>query len=124
MKVSVALLCVAVFIFCSVVGIGAEELVGAMAPEISAQTWFNTEDLTLTKLRGGVVVVDFWAIWCGPCVRAIPHIRELSEKFDSITFISLTNERNETSNIESFVVEHDMDYPIGTGSRSFSDYGV
>lgn len=57
------------------------ELVGKPAPELSF-IWSSQEGLTrLSALRGKVVVLDFWATWCGPCVATFPQIRELAEHY-------------------------------------------
>ena len=41
------------------------------------------QPVDLAKLRGGVVYVDFWASWCGPCKRSFPWMNELSRKYAS-----------------------------------------
>ncbi len=46
------------------------------------------------SLRGKVVVVEFWATWCGPCVRSIPGMNKLeaAHKNDPIVFVNVTDE--------------------------------
>lgn len=56
------------------------QLVGKPAPEFSGQG-LDGQPLSLSSLRGRVVLVDFWATWCGPCVNAIPHVQKLSETY-------------------------------------------
>jgi thiol-disulfide isomerase/thioredoxin len=54
-----------------------ESLPGQPAPEIKF-TWSSRDDLkTLSALKGKVVILDFWATWCGPCVASFPDMREL-----------------------------------------------
>jgi len=54
-------------------------------------------ELTWDKLKGNVVVLEFWATWCGPCVKAIPHMNDLVAQFTNrpVVFISVTSENED-----------------------------
>lgn len=56
-------------------------LIGKDAAPLVAEAWVNGEPLTDADLKGKVVLLDFWAIWCGPCIATFPHLREWNEQY-------------------------------------------
>ena len=59
--------------------------IGKPAPEIAGID-LDGKPMALSEYRGKVVVVSFWATWCSPCMKLIPHERELAEKFAGESF--------------------------------------
>ncbi|MEL7237484.1 MAG: redoxin family protein [Planctomycetota bacterium] len=81
--------------------------IGDAVPPLEIETLLNAPDgATATfdgDLAGKVVVLEFWATWCGPCVASVPHLNELTEALadEDVVFISVTNE--EQAKVEDFL---------------------
>jgi thiol-disulfide isomerase/thioredoxin len=99
--------------------------VGQPAPEISAKEWINRKaPLTLASLRGKVVLLEFWATWCGPCVQGIPHLNELQRKYPGKSFQLLTFVEEGHQTMDKFLKRIPVEYPIGLESTTLEDYGI
>ena len=60
-----------------------------MAPPF-ALTTIDGRHISMDGLAGKVVLIDFWATWCGPCREALPHVREIAQKFQGQPFVVLS----------------------------------
>ncbi len=99
--------------------------IGSVPPEVFATSWLNTDEpQTLAKLRGQVVMVEFWGTWCGPCVAGIPDLNKLHEEFGDEGFKLLSFTDQSKAGIAGFMRTTPMHYTMGTGSELDADYGV
>lgn len=90
---------------------GANAQVGSPAPQISLTT-LSGKTLTNADLKGKVVLLDFWATWCKPCVMAIPELKALSEEMagEPFVLVSLSADKKK-STLEKFAKKNGMTWP-------------
>jgi thiol-disulfide isomerase/thioredoxin len=60
-----------------------------MAPPFSLTT-LDGRRISMDGFAGKVVLIDFWATWCGPCREALPHIRQIAKKFEGQPFVVIS----------------------------------
>lgn len=88
-------------------------LEGKPAPEIVTQAWIG-DPTTIAANRGKVIVVDFWATWCGPCMNAIPENVELVKKSAGkpLAFIGIHDFNSGWNNAPQAVKSKGINYPV------------
>ncbi len=105
---------------------------GMLAPGTDAPDWSLPneagEPVSLKSLRGQVVIVDFWASWCGPCKMAMPHLQSLHDKYkDKPVKVFSVNcrERGGDAAARSFLKQKKFTYPqLFKGDAAANDYLV
>ncbi len=101
---------------------GAQEdraLVGRVAPELSGGEWINAKPLTLSKLRGKPVLLEFWTYGCINCLHTIPTVNEWARIFgNKLVIIGVHtpefDHEKVLSNVRSNVKKLNITYPVVT----------
>lgn len=105
--------------------------VGDPAAPLKIAEWVKGNAVDLAAVKGKqVVVVEFWATWCGPCRTSIPHLTEMQKKFKDVIFIGVSNE--EAGDVKPFVKKmgEKMDYTVAvdedgkTSAGYMEAYGI
>jgi len=91
----------------------------APAPDFSWNDG-NGNTVHLTDLKGKVVLLDFWATWCGPCKMTIPHIEAIYEKYKDkdVVVLGINLDTGDMENVKSFIDQYGMKYLVITDPKS------
>ena len=119
-------------------------LIGTTAPPLEAKYWLNSPALNVNRLKGKILIIDFFAPWCGPCRAVIPHLVKLHDKYkakdiiiigytrlygtyrDDIRKVENVSPDEEVKLIDEFLKRFKIKYPVAvaTDKTVFETYGV
>jgi thiol-disulfide isomerase/thioredoxin len=87
------------------------------APDFALAS-LDGKTVRLSELAGQVVLIDFWATWCGPCRMSIPHLIELQEKYAErrFTVVGISLDRTGTDGVAAFAKNVGISYPVVMGT--------
>lgn len=97
-----------------------ESLVGKPAPEIALKT-YDGKTVMLSSLKGKVVLLDFWASWCPPCIAALPRLDKLAADkalADKGLVVWAVNMGDDAADIKPFVDKFGLKLPIPMDSEN------
>ena len=120
------------------------DLIGKPAPALMAETWLNSKEFKLSDQQGKVLVIDFWAPWCGPCRTVIPALVEIYKQnvdnglvvlgytrlygrySDEMQRLPEVEPKDEIRLTSEFLKRFDMTYPvaIANGKEGFETYHI
>jgi Peroxiredoxin len=95
------------------------------APDFSLKT-STGQSIVLSKLKGKIVVVNFWATWCGPCRAEIPGFMEVYEKYKSkgLEIVGVSLDQGGWEDVKPFAQKFNISYPVVLGNQRIAEqYG-
>ncbi|GAC1673271.1 MAG: redoxin domain-containing protein [Candidatus Acidiferrum sp.] len=111
--------------------LSAEKSIGSPAPELALKD-LNGKDVSLSQFKGQVVLVNFWATWCGPCREEIPGLIALQQKYGAkgFTVLGIAMDEEGKKAVAPYVANERFDvhgqklpmsYPIVLGNDEAAD---
>ena len=92
---------------------------GQPPPALALKSWIG-EEQDLSKLKGKVVVVDFWATWCGPCMKAVPHNVTMfkAHKDEGLMIIGVHDSKRGFDKMPAVAKDKGINYPLAVDAGS------
>ena len=99
---------------------------GQPAPPLKVTTT-SGQQVTLANYKGHVLVLDFFATWCGPCKEALPHLLDLNRTYgkQGLQILGLSVDDSGEKGVRDFVAARQLNYPVALADDDLQgEYGL
>ncbi len=97
-----------------------------IAPDFTLLT-HDGKEVKLSDYKGKVILLDFWATWCPPCVKSVPDLIAIHSEFEGeavVIGVSLDKETNSDKDVAPFIEKFGINYPVVMGDKAIANaYG-
>jgi len=97
-----------------------ESLLGCKAPDFTVKT-IKGEPISLAKLRGKVVVINFWFTSCAPCIAEMPALNRLVEEFKSRDVVFVALARDDAGELASFLMKRTFNFNVVASANEIAE---
>ena len=99
-------------------GVAESATISGPAPNFTLKS-LSGKNIKLSELTGNVVLINFWASWCGPCRQEMPLLNAIHNKYKPLGFTVLgVNVEEQVANAKSFISERPVGFPILLDSKN------
>jgi thiol-disulfide isomerase/thioredoxin len=100
------------------------------ATALPAPAWklkdLDGREISSDQFKGRIVVIDFWATWCAPCIDKIPHYNALQKKYgpQGLAIVGISLDRRAPAQVKEFAEKHGINYTVVLGGQAVAeDFG-
>jgi thiol-disulfide isomerase/thioredoxin/tetratricopeptide (TPR) repeat protein len=89
--------------------------------------WLDGGRIGADELKGRIVVINFWGVWCGPCVAEAPQIQQLHEKYrddPDVVFLTINAFDPDLDKVRTWMADNKYDWPVLVNDNFVTRYGV
>lgn len=120
---TVLVLFISAAMYFSVTDTQAVQQMGKKAPDFSLKD-LNGKVVKLSDFKNKIVIIDFWATWCGPCRKGIPDLVSLQKTYGKDVVILGITVDDDLAEVPPFAQKYNINYPILYADRKvIKDYG-
>ena len=96
----------------------------ALAPAINIKSWLG-QSLSSEELKDKVILLDFWNIYCGPCIKAFPKLQKIYDTYKARGLVVIACAGGDNEKTKEFLGKHGYNFPAGMASNQmYLDYAI